>query len=260
MPQIKVRDAQTGALVDAALIPNTGKAAATASLPVTLASDETLPLPAGAATAANQATAIAALAAVVTAVDGVEANQATANSSLAAIVTAVDGLEAAASTTNSTLATIAGHVDGLESATGAQDAAAAAADGTGNYSLIAAAKRALLNWAALLSRLPAALVAGRLAVVSSVPHVSAGVIMSAQTQAIGTSWTAFASQACIALDIVNNTGTTIEYRRGAAGTAMQIPTGAARMVIGITNANQIDLRRTDTSNTQVTVQAEAFQH
>lgn len=40
---------------------------------------------------------------------------------------------------------------------GALDDAPAAADGTGNYSIIAALKRALLNWASLLARLPAAL-------------------------------------------------------------------------------------------------------
>lgn len=157
-------------------------------------------------------------------------------------------------------ATLIGHVDGLETATGAPTATAAGADGTGDYGVIAALKRGLLNWASLLGRVPAALVGGRFSVASSVPHMSSGVIMSAQTAATGTNWTAFASQACVALDIVNNTGTTVEYRRGATGTAMQIPTGAARMVIGITDANQIDVRRTDTSNTQVTVQAEAFQH
>lgn len=59
---------------------------------------------------------------------------------------------------------VAGHVDGLEAATGAQADAAAAADGTGNYSLIAAAKRALLNWATLLSRIPAAITPGLLPV------------------------------------------------------------------------------------------------
>lgn len=37
---------------------------------------------------------------------------------------------------------------------GALDSTAAAADGTGNYGLIAAAKRSLLNWAALLTRIP----------------------------------------------------------------------------------------------------------
>lgn len=95
-------------------------------------------------------------------------------------------------------------------------------------------------------------------VISSVPNASSGTILGLTTNATGTTYTAFASQACTALDIVNNTGTTVEYRRGGAGTAMQIPTGTARMVIGITNANQVDVRRTDTSNTQVTLQAEAF--
>lgn len=100
--------------------------------------------------------------------------------------------------------------------------------------------------------------ASRLPVSSSIPTTSAGTILSLTTAATGTNFTAFASQACVALDIVNNTGVTIEYRRGGAGTAMQIPSGAARMVIGITNADQVSVRRTDTSNTAVTLQAEAF--
>ena len=92
----------------------------------------------------------------------------------------------------------------------------------------------------------------------TVPSSNSVTILAATTAATGTNWTAFASQVCASLDIVNNTGTTIEYRRGATGTSMQIPSGAARMAIGITNANQIDVRRTDTANTQVTVQAEAI--
>lgn len=93
---------------------------------------------------------------------------------------------------------------------------------------------------------------------SSVPTAISAVIMPLQTAATGTNWVAFTSQACVALDIANNSGVTIEYRRGAAGTAMQIPAYSSRMVVGITNANQIDVRRTDTSNTQITIQAEAF--
>lgn len=142
-------------------------------------------------------------------------------------------------------------------AIGAQADAAAAADGTGNYSIIAALKRGLLNWAALLARIPA-LVNGRVPVNSTVPTATSAVIMPLQTAATGTNWVAFTSQACVALDIANNSGVTIEYRRGAAGTAMQIPAYSSRMVVGITNANQIDVRRTDTSNTQITIQAEAF--
>jgi len=142
-------------------------------------------------------------------------------------------------------------------AIGAQADAAAAADGTGNYSIIAALKGGLLNWATLLARIPA-LVNGRVPVSSSVPTSASGVILALQTSVNGTDWTAFGNQACVALDIVNNTGTTVEYRRGAAGTAMQIPADSARMVIAITNANQIEVRRTDVGTTRVTLQAEAF--
>ena len=110
---------------------------------------------------------------------------------------------------------------------------------------------------AIRDRLPS-LVGNRMPVASGVPTANTATILSLQTASSGASYTAFANTPCIALDIVNNTGATIEYRRDGGGTAMQIPTGAARMVIGITNANQIDIRRTDTSNTQVTLQAEAF--
>lgn len=126
------------------------------------------------------------------------------------------------------------------------DAATSALQTTGNTSL-----------GNIDGKLPA-LVSGRFTTLSSVPVASTGTILALTTNATGTTYTAFASQACTSLDIVNNTGTTIEYRRNGAGVAMQIPTGAARMVIAITNANQVDVRRTDTSNTTVTLQAEAF--
>lgn len=149
---------------------------------------------------------------------------------------------------------------------------AAATTDTGTFSLIALVKRGLQNWTTLLARVPtlgqkAASVSAPVViasdqsvvrVLSSVPNASSGTILGLTTSATGTTYTAFGSQACTGLDVVNNTGTTIEYRRGGAGTAMQIPTGTARIVIGITNANQVDVRRTDTSNTQVTLQAEAF--
>lgn len=53
--------------------------------------------------------------------------------------------------------TLSAKLRTLTGAAGAPTDAAAAAAGTGDYGLIAAVKRALLNWAALLSRLPAAL-------------------------------------------------------------------------------------------------------
>jgi len=83
-----------------------------------------------------------------------------------------------------------------------------------------------------------------------------GGITSAQTQAVGTGWTTFASQACVTMDIVNYTGVDIEYRRGGAGSTMRVLNNSARTIDGITNANQIGVRRVDQSNTQVTVAGE----
>lgn len=83
-------------------------------------------------------------------------------------------------------------------------------------------------------------------------------ITSAQTAATGTNWTAFASAACTRLDLVNLTGTDIEYRRGGTGSTFILPDGSGRMIEGLTDADEIEVRRVDTSNTQVTVQAEAF--
>ena len=67
-----------------------------------------------------------------------------------------------------------------------------------------------------------------------------------------------ASAACDALDLVNNTGVAVEYRRGGAGSTVTVPTGASRLIVGIANANEIAVRRVDLSNTQVVVQAEAL--
>ena len=79
--------------------------------------------------------------------------------------------------------------------------------------------------------------------------------VSAQTAATGTNWTAFGSQSLKQLTISNQTGVTLEFRQGGSGVGFQIPSGAFYTFFGITNANQIDVRRVDTSNTQVTVQA-----
>ena len=93
---------------------------------------------------------------------------------------------------------------------------------------------------------------------SSIPTASSATILTLTTAATGTNWTAFGSQACNALDLVNNTGTSIEYRRGGAGNTIPILSGSSRLIVGITNANSIEVRRVDTSNTQVTVTAEAL--
>lgn len=93
---------------------------------------------------------------------------------------------------------------------------------------------------------------------SSVAVASSVTILNLTTAALGSSWTAFSSQSCTALDIVNNTSIAIEYRRNGSGNPMQITSGAGRLVVGITNANQIEVRRVDLSDTQVIIQAEAI--
>lgn len=92
----------------------------------------------------------------------------------------------------------------------------------------------------------------------SVPGAVSATIMSLTTAATGTNYTAFSSQTCNALDIVNTSSVAIEYRRGGTGNAMTILSGSSRLVVGITNANEIDVRRVDTSNTQITIPAEAI--
>lgn len=76
---------------------------------------------------------------------------------------------------------------------GAPNVVAAAADGTGNYAVIAGIKRALLNWSALLARIPA-LVGGR------IPVDGSGVTQPVQAVSQNT-WTAgFSASGASVLD------------------------------------------------------------
>jgi hypothetical protein len=88
-----------------------------------------------------------------------------------------------------------------------------------------------------------------------IPSMFNGGNISVQTAATGTNYTAFASQVCKQLTLSNQSGVTIEVRQGAAGVGLQIPTGSFYTFFGITNANQLDVRRVDTQNTQVTITA-----
>lgn len=77
---------------------------------------------------------------------------------------------------------------------------------------------------------------------------------SVQTNATGSSWQAFGSQACKQLSIVNDTGTKLLVRSvggGAHGTPL--PDGFGMTLKGITNTDDIEVKRADSSNTQVTL-------
>lgn len=114
-----------------------------------------------------------------------------------------------------------------------------AATDSGNYSIIALIKRGLQHLTNILAG------------INSLAVSSAGNI-SVQTAAVGSDWTAFAAQACERLVVLNTTGTTLEFRQGGAGVGLQIPNSAGFTFEGITNTNQIEVRRVDLSNTQVT--------
>lgn len=87
------------------------------------------------------------------------------------------------------------------------------------------------------------------------PQMASGGFATKQTAATGTNWTAFDSQDCTRLLVNNQTGTAIELRQGGPGAAFPLATTQMVEILGITNANQIEIRRVDTSNTQVTVAA-----
>jgi len=88
-----------------------------------------------------------------------------------------------------------------------------------------------------------------------VPKLNSAGHTSVQTSATGATYVAFASQACKQLTIVNDTGTKLEARQAAAGVALRLPDGSIYTFYGLANASELDLRRADTSNTQVTATA-----
>lgn len=95
----------------------------------------------------------------------------------------------------------------------------------------------------------------RASAVGVVPQMASGGNMSVQTAATGSTYTAFASQACKQLTIVNDSGTTVLFQQGGTGVGVPVLDGTAFTIFGITNANQIGLKRKDDSNTQVTLAA-----
>ena len=79
---------------------------------------------------------------------------------------------------------------------------------------------------------------------------------SVQTSAVGATFVALAAAVAREVEITNQTGTVIEVRRGGAGVAFQLPSGSIKTFAGVSNASDLSLRRTDTSNVQVTLQYE----
>lgn len=114
----------------------------------------------------------------------------------------------------------------------------------------------------LISLLPASLGpkagASSLSVVEATPTTVT--IVSLQTNATGSTYNAFSSQACECLDIVNTqpAAVDLEVRRGGSGNTIIVPAGSSRLFVGITNASDLQVRRLDQSSTQMTFTSEAI--
>lgn len=87
-----------------------------------------------------------------------------------------------------------------------------------------------------------------------------GVFISAATSTGGSTFVAFPSTVCNALQVDNTSpdATSIQVQRGTSGGTICIPAGGTRYFSGITDANQLRICRSDASTTQVTVSAEAI--
>ena len=88
---------------------------------------------------------------------------------------------------------------------------------------------------------------------SGIPTVTVTDNDSAQTSATGTNWVQFASHAgSKQVMIFNQTGTSISYRFGT-GVDIPIPDNSV-IVLGVkANSNELQIKRTDESNSQVVV-------
>ena len=87
------------------------------------------------------------------------------------------------------------------------------------------------------------------------PAMSGSGNLNAVTSTTANSFTAFASQACKQLTITNNTGQKIEVQQGGTGTTIVVFDQSYYTFYGITNTNQLGVRRVDLATTAVTVQA-----
>jgi hypothetical protein len=76
---------------------------------------------------------------------------------------------------------------------------------------------------------------------------------SVQTSATGATFVALADHPCHQVDFVNNSGTDLEIQQDGTGSAITVFDGTYFTMYGISNTNQLAVRRVDQSNTQVSM-------
>jgi hypothetical protein len=85
------------------------------------------------------------------------------------------------------------------------------------------------------------------------PQMVAGGHGTQQTNATGTNYNALSAQACRQLTIMNNSGAAIGVRVGSSGAEVPVFDQSYFTFYGLKDASDLQIRRVDTSNTQVTV-------
>lgn len=76
-----------------------------------------------------------------------------------------------------------------------------------------------------------------------------------ETNVTAGAFTVYGDAACTGMTLDNQSGVDIDYQRNGAGGYITIPHGQSREIEGITNANQIGVRRSDYANPNQPVQA-----
>jgi hypothetical protein len=89
--------------------------------------------------------------------------------------------------------------------------------------------------------------------------------LSAQTSSTGTNWVSLTAGGVSAVTpinevlFINDSGTTIQFRKSFDPTSvMQITDAKFYLIEGVNSTAQIEFRRADTSNTQVTIFVDAM--
>lgn len=87
------------------------------------------------------------------------------------------------------------------------------------------------------------------------PAMAEGGNVQVPTSGTGSDWVAFAAKELAQMTLINDTGTTIEWRQDESTVTIPLADGEVFTIFGIDDANRISVRRADLSNSIVNVKA-----
>lgn len=87
------------------------------------------------------------------------------------------------------------------------------------------------------------------------PGFKSGGNLTVSTNADGTSFVAFPAQVCAQLTVVNDSDVTFEVRQGGTGVACPVLAQSSFTFFGVSNANQLSVRRKDQGTDALSVYA-----